>query len=269
MTRSGWIEIGDRVWIRRYEFVDQTQTVIGGASGFVAVDTRSMPSHANELIADIRELGPAPIFAAINTHAHWDHAFGNAQFVPAPIWAHVNCDRMLREVGLDRLERLLADETLTDEADGFRDVVITPPSDLFEESATLDLGDRQVELRHLGRGHTDNDIVVIVPDAGVLAAGDLLENGAAPSYGDAFPIAWVETARRVLGLVDDAVAPGHGDVMDRGDVERQVAEIGAVAELARAAVSGAIGLDEAIRQSPFPAETTSVAIERARLELAG
>ena len=60
------------------------------------------------------------------------------------------------------------------------EVVIDPPDRTFAETAYLDLGDRRVELRFLGRGHTDHDIVITVPDAGVLFAGDLLENGAVP-----------------------------------------------------------------------------------------
>jgi hypothetical protein len=67
--------------------------------------------------------------------------------------------------------------------------------------------------------------------------------------------------------VDGAVVPGHGDPFDLHFAERQVAEIAAVAELARDAVAGSIGLDEAIRRSPFPAEVTGEAIERARLEI--
>ena len=54
--------------------------------------------------------------------------------------------------------------------------MLTPPTESFEEFASLDLGGRQIDLRFLGRGHTDNDIVARVPDASVLFAGDLLEN---------------------------------------------------------------------------------------------
>ena len=53
--------------------------------------------------------------------------------------------------------------------------------------ATLDLGGREVRLAYLGRGHTDNDIVISIPDADVLCAGDLLENGAPPYFGDGYP----------------------------------------------------------------------------------
>ena len=59
-------------------------------------------------------------------------------------------------------------------------VVLDPPDRVFADAATLDLGGREIRLAYLGRGHTDNDIVVAIPDADVLCAGDLLENRTPP-----------------------------------------------------------------------------------------
>jgi glyoxylase-like metal-dependent hydrolase (beta-lactamase superfamily II) len=260
---SPWSEVGDRVWVRRYDWLDQTIGAIGGEDGLVVIDTRATHALADELRADLRALGGHPLAAVVNTHGHWDHAFGNARFLPAPIWGHVRCATMILERGEEMRARLL--EEFPDQP--FDAVELTPPTELFDESATLDLGDRQIELRYLGLGHTDNDIVITVPDASVLFAGDLLENGAAPSFGDSYPLAWAETARGLLGIIEGGVVPGHGDPSDLHFAERQTAELEELAGLARDAVSGAMGLDEAMRRSPFPAETTAVALERVRLEL--
>ena len=101
------------------------------------------------------------------------------------------------------------------------EVVIDPPDRTFTETAIVDLGDRRVELRYLGRGHTDHDIVIGVPGAGVLFAGDLLENGAVPWFGDGYPLDWPETAypRRGAGAVG-VVVPGHGDHAGPGFADR-------------------------------------------------
>ena len=64
----------------------------------------------------------------------------------------------------------------------------------------MDIGGRVLELRHLGRGHTDGDLVVLVPDAGVLLAGDLVEEGAPPSFEDSYPLEWPETLAALLHL---------------------------------------------------------------------
>jgi glyoxylase-like metal-dependent hydrolase (beta-lactamase superfamily II) len=57
--------------------------------------------------------------------------------------------------------------------DEWREVVITPPTVLVDDGACLDLGDRTVAMRHLGRGHTDNDLFVHVPEAGAWLVGDV------------------------------------------------------------------------------------------------
>ena len=259
---SVWREVGDRVWVRRYEALDQTIGVIGGEDGLVVIDTRATHPLADELRADLKQL-PGATVAVVNTHGHWDHAFGNARFLPAPIWGHVRCAAMIRERGEIMRARLMRDYP----SEPFGEVELTPPTDLFEDSAMLDLGDRQVDLRYLGRGHTDNDVVISVPDASVLFAGDLLENAPAPGFGDSYPIAWVDTGRALLNLVDGVVVPGHGDPFDRSFAERQVAGLSELAELARDAAVGTIGPDEAVRRSPVPAEPTGDALERARLEL--
>ena len=259
---SVWREVGDRVWVRRYEALDQTIGAIGGEDGLVVIDTRATHPLADELRADLKQLPGAPV-AVVNTHGHWDHAFGNARFTPTPIWGHVRCAAMIAERGEEMRARLMRDYP----SEPFAEVELTPPTDLFEDSAALDLGDRHVGLRYLGRGHTDNDVVVAVPDASVLFAGDLLENAPAPGFGDSYPIAWVDTGRALLDLVDGVVVPGHGDPFNRAFAERQVAELDKLAALAREAASGAIGLEDAIRRSPFPAEPTGQALERARLEL--
>ena len=259
-----WSEVADRVWIRRYASLDQTIGVIGGASGLVVIDTRATHRLADELRDELRHL-PGQLAAVVNTHGHWDHAFGNARFSPAPIWGHVRCRAMVLERGELMRARLI--EEFTQEANAFRAVVLTPPSDLFEEEANLDLGDRLVELRYLGRGHTDNDIVITVPDASVLFVGDLLENAPAPAFGDSYPIAWADTGRRLLAMIDGAVVPGHGDPFDLAFAERQVGELTALASLGTDVADGGIGLEEAVERSPFADGISREAFERIRLEL--
>ena len=261
---SPWREVGDRIWVRRYASLDQTIGVIGGDGMLAVIDTRASHRLADELRAELREM-PGEVRSVINTHGHWDHVFGNSRFLPTPIFGHVRCAEMVTTHGEAQRDRVI--EAYPGEAEQFREVELTPPSELFEVSSTIDLGDRGIELRYLGLGHTDNDVVVLVPDAGVLFAGDLLEKAPAPGFGDSFPIAWAETGRRLLELVAGPVVPGHGEPFDRQFAERQVEELGVLAGLAREATSGAIGLDDAIARSPFPADASAEALERARIEL--
>jgi len=262
---ASWQEIGERVFVRRYELFDQTIGVVLGADGAVVIDTRTSHRRADELIADLRALTRGPIASVVNTHMHFDHTFGNARFRPAPIWGHVRCAAGMLAGGEAKRRQVIAQRP--DLADELREVEIVPPDQVFADSVLLDLGDRRLELRFLGRGHTDNDIVVLVPDAGVVFAGDLLENGAPPSFGDAFPLAWAVTGARLLELVAGAVAPGHGEVADRRFAAQQVAELAVLADLCRESIDGQTGLDEVVRRSPFPAGTTRLARDRVAREI--
>ncbi|HYN63834.1 MAG TPA: MBL fold metallo-hydrolase [Candidatus Limnocylindrales bacterium] len=274
MSRNNvWAEVADRVFVRRYdtwlgESFDQNVGVVLGMAGAVVVDTRASHLLADELRSELRDLTKAPVAAVVNTHHHWDHTFGNARFVPAPIWGHRRCAERVLEDG-DTMRRRVIGEA-PEAAEQLEGVVLTPPNQVFEETALVDLGDRQLQLTYLGRGHTDNDIVIVVPDAGVLFAGDLLENDAPPGYGDAYPAAWATTAtERLLPLVKDLVVPGHGTVGDRGFAHAQAADLQAMAALGAQVAAGTLDEDEATRLAPFPARTAKTAFRRSAVEALG
>ncbi|HYM84681.1 MAG TPA: MBL fold metallo-hydrolase, partial [Candidatus Dormibacteraeota bacterium] len=194
VASAAWREVGDGVLVRRYPFLDQSIGIVLGPEGVLVVDTRSSAGQAEEIRRAVRELTALPIVAAVDTHHHWDHSFGNRALRPIPIWGHARCARRLVESAEAMREAHAA------EAPGIGEVVVDPPDRTFEEHAVVEITGRRVELRYLGRGHTDDDIVALVTDAGILFAGDLLENGAPPWYGDAYPLDWPETASRLLEL---------------------------------------------------------------------
>ena len=266
---AGWVEVGDRVFVRRYAVLDQNIGVVLGEEGALVVDTRATHQYANELLADLRRLTPLPARVVVNTHGHWDHCFGNARFRPAPIWGHVRCAEMMRLTGENQRARI--SEASAELAVGLAEVVIDPPDQTFEDTATVEIepGGRSVDLRYLGRGHTDNDIVVLVPDADVLFAGDLLENNATPFFGDGYPLDWPATAEALVDLVIGAVVPGHGDVGDRAFAIRQMTEFRTVAELAKLVHRGVIGIDDAVLRTPYPADTALEPLTRALAQLRG
>ena len=246
-----WTEIGDRVFVRRYKFYDQNIGVVLGGDDVLLIDTRSTHAQAREINDDLRELTSKPVTIVVDTHGHFDHAFGNHVFRPATIWGHVGCGPFLERTGDVRRARIAAE--MPEMAADLAEVVIDPPDRTFAETAYLDVGDRRVELRHVGRGHTDHDIVIGIPDARVLFAGDLIENGNVPFYNDGYPLDWPETALRVADLAFGVVVPGHGDNGDRAFVEDQAAAIAAIAGLARRVNAGELTVDEAVAMTPFPA----------------
>jgi len=267
VTAVDWVEVGNRVFTRRYRFYDQQIGVVLGESEALVIDTRTTSGHARELIADIGRLTPLPVRLVVDTHWHSDHVFGNHDFRPATIWGHERCRSRLLENGEHQRASLAA--ALPDLAEDIGSLVIDPPDRTFAETAILDVGGRRVDLSYLGRGHTDADIVMVVPDAGVLFAGDLLENDAVPFFGDGYPLEWPATVERLLALVGGPVVPGHGSIGDRAFVQRQLAEFEAVAAAARRFHAGEIERTEALAAMPYEPASSVEPLDRALAQLRG
>jgi glyoxylase-like metal-dependent hydrolase (beta-lactamase superfamily II) len=267
MVSHRWVELADRVFVRRYAFYDQNIGAVIGDDGILVIDTRTSHVQGEEIRAHLRELTPLPVVAVLNTHGHSDHVFGNHVFRPVRIWGHERCRIMIEATG--EFQRRALIEGMPAIAADVEAVELDPPDRTFDERASIDLGGRRVELRYLGRAHTDNDTVAIVEGAGVVFAGDLVENGATPYFGDSFPLDWPATADALLALVDGWVVPGHGDHGNREFVARQLEGFRAIADLGHRVHDGDLSLDDAIATAPYPAGDAREPLERAVAQLRG
>jgi glyoxylase-like metal-dependent hydrolase (beta-lactamase superfamily II) len=266
--RSGpWVEVGDRVFTRRYRIYDQQIGVVLGDGEALVIDTRVSHRLGQEILDDLRELTSDPVALVVDTHWHSDHAFGNHVFRPATIWGHERCGPRLVEHA-DRMREELVRQS-PEHRDEIDEIVVDPPDHSFSETARVLIGGRAVWLRYLGRGHTDSDIVVEVPDAGVLFAGDLLEEGATPYLGDGYPLDWPETVARLSDLVRGPVVPGHGAFGDRSFVESQLAAFLEIARLGREVHAGRLTLEAALAGSPFDPATSREPLARSLAQLRG
>lgn len=257
--------MADRVLVRRHAELDLSTGLVLGSAQALVVDTRGDRDQGGELAAAVREVTPSP-WQVVLTHGHFDHCFGTAAFLPAPVWAQANCPRYLGE----HAERQRAEwaehyraEWRHELATALLRTDVAQPNRLVHDRTEVDLGDRIVRLRHLGAGHTDHDLVAQVPDAGVVFAGDLVEQGAPPDFEDAFPESWPAALDGLLEMRPEIVVPGHGKPVDARFVRDQRAELATLAGLCACLRTGAISEAAALRASPYPAETTSQALRRA------
>ncbi|TDC80597.1 MBL fold metallo-hydrolase [Micromonospora sp. KC606] len=268
-------EVADRVHVLREPLLDVNVTLVVGDGEALLVDTLSTTGQAAELAAAARAVTGHP-WTVVNTHHHFDHCFGNATLAgapPRPVYAHELAAAALREAP-DRLRRGAYAELRTERPGLAEEVAGTEllvPTHPVHTEAVLDIGGRRVVLRHPGRGHTDADLVVHVPDADVLVAGDLVEQGGPPAFEDSYPLQWPDAVAELLRLTTPAtlVVPGHGEVVDVDFVRAQHQHLVDLAWLIRAAHTGGAPPKRVAAEAPFGARSGMVAARRGFAELDG
>lgn len=264
-------EVADRVWVARHSWLDVNVTAVLGERGVMLVDTLGSVAAAEAMLTRLRGVTTAPLLAVVNTHAHWDHLLGNAaargDSPEAALLAHEDAAAGMAAAVAEAVahpERAHIDERHLAQV---RDSPVVVPEDTFSSVRAVDLGDRYVEVVHCGRGHTDGDLVVRVPDADVVVAGDLVEESAPPSYGaDCWPLEWPGTLETLGQMTTPAsvVVPGHGASVGQGFLQEQHHAVGVVAETVLGLAGSGASVTDALAHDdwPFPREALVHAVRR-------
>ncbi|HUF72582.1 MAG TPA: MBL fold metallo-hydrolase [Gammaproteobacteria bacterium] len=177
-------------------------TVFTSDDGVLFVDNK-FENEYDRYMELLRTVTDQPVRYVINTHMHPDHTGGNARLeaLDAAIIATENARRRLAETQSGGL-----------------------PIFTFDDHLRVYFGGRPMDLYWLGRGHTDGDLVIHLPEDGMILTGDLFAGGdpyvrAIDPAGGGSLKEWSATVERVLELDFDTVIPGHSGVTDRATLE--------------------------------------------------
>jgi cyclase len=257
-----------------------TTVIVGNREVFV-VDSCYRPSLAAEDIAQIRQWTNKPVGYLLNTHFHNDHNNGNHTYLEAfPSLAIIAQEQTKKDMdliqpgnvergpgelaaliatfrqGKDQSGRTLSEEEKKEvqellpgleqaEAE-FKTLVYQSPTLTFTDRIALDLGDREVQVMHLGRGNTPGDAIVYLPKEKIVVAGDLLVEPIPYTY-DGYPAEWVQTLHKMGELDATTIVPGHGPIL------RDKTYLYLVADLLQSAVDQ---VRSRIREIGFPGAHT-------------
>jgi glyoxylase-like metal-dependent hydrolase (beta-lactamase superfamily II) len=88
------------------------------------------------------------------------------------------------------------------------------PEVTFTDRLFIEVGGKRVELIYTGRNHSDNSLVLLLPDHKLLFAVDFIpvETVAYRTMGSDYPDDWIESLKRVEKLDFDILVPGHGKI---------------------------------------------------------
>lgn len=210
---SPWIEAGANNYVLTTQGALLNSGLVVGKDRAMVIDTGCGPRQAKEILAAVRQITPLPL-VVVNTHAHYDHFFGNAVFADDGVtefWAHANCVAAIDVEGDAQRFEVAATEPEMAAGAGYAVELVVPNALVGEQPVLVDLGELTVTLFYLGRGHTDGDL--LVGTGTTLFAGDLVEHGAYPSFEDSYPLEWADVLRHISALRHryDYLIPGHGE----------------------------------------------------------
>jgi len=191
---------------------DPNSGVIIGDDSVMVVDAQATPLLANKVIERIRGVTDKPVSHIALTHYHAVRVLGAGAYRASQIIMSDLAREYVAERGqqdwdseFERFPRLF---------EGFEGIAgLTWPTATFSRSMRVYLGRREVQLHHLGRGHTAGDMVVYVPDSKVMFSGDLVEYRSACYCGDAHLSDWPATLDKLLAFDMRALVPGRGDAL--------------------------------------------------------
>ena len=218
-------------------------TVLVNDRDVIVVDDHVSPAAAWVLLEEIKSITDKPVTTVVNTHFHFDHAHGNQIFAPGvQIIGHEFTRRALLddpvskplyqsfysvktlEGQIENLRKRIAGEQnaaareklqaqLTSVENNYasqKELRPTPPNVTLTTQMTLFRGDREIQIRYLGRGHTAGDVVVYLPKEKAVITGDLL-TASTSNLSDSYPVEWAATLEELKKLDFDTVIPGHGE----------------------------------------------------------
>ena len=207
-------KLSDNAWAYTAEGDPNTGVIIG-EDAVMIIDATATPVMAQDVIRYVRQLTDKPIKYVTLTHYHAVRVLGASGYRKEGL-QDIIASQQTRELIVERGQQDMDSEigrfprlfNAVESVPG-----LTWPTVVFDKELTLWMGDLEVKIMHLGRGHTKGDTVVWLPQQKILFSGDLVEADAACYTGDAYLADWPATLDALAALKPEKMIPGRGPAL--------------------------------------------------------
>lgn len=173
--------------------------------GLILVDDK-FANNVADVLEKVRSVSTQPIKYMLNSHHHADHVGGDGE---------------IQKLGIEIIaHRNVRENILKNKQPG-------PPRVVFTDQASIHLGGIEVQMRYLGRGHTNGDTVIYFPDLRTVHTGDLVIEGMPVFDYDngGSAVEFVKTLNNLMTIDFDTVIPGHGRILTKDDVRAYIPKL--------------------------------------------
>ncbi len=262
--------------------LDGNAVAIVGRDAVLVFDSNGTPAASAAVLEEIRKRTDRPVRYVVNSHWHWDHWYGTETYTGAFPGVQVIAQETTRALmkgpaidfnrsGLERdlpayIDRLATKVAAADAAiprpqdlqalkdrlaadrfflDQKRSVHLVIPNLTYVDRLTVDLGDREVQVRHPGRAVTPGDTYLYLPSEKILVTGDLLVNPISFAL-SCYPSEWLHALEELDRLDAAAIVPGHGALLhDKGLLRATMAVFRRLIDEGREAKAHGLDADQA------------------------
>lgn len=232
-------KITENAYVFRYQ--NHQSMFVVTPDGVIATDPISLarPQAAQVYIEEIRQVTSAPIRYVVYSHHHYDHIAGGEPFkkLGARFIAHRNAKA--------RLEAL-------------KSPIVVLPDESVEDKRVIELGGVRLELHYVGRNHSDNSLVMLLPADKLLFAVDFIpiESVQFRDMPDGYLPDWFDSLARVLALDWERLIPGHpyasGRLGTKDDVRALKQYMTDLSDAVRPLAAAGKCFDQAIKEIKLP-----------------
>lgn len=184
--------------IRQPGFTTVSLFVVGD-NGVLIADGQGSPAATQAMLDAIRKITDKPVRWYMVGSDHGDHTAGNS-VLPRDIAYIVHPNSR------SQMQRDAANPKRPPTAPP----VVVPPTAMEGSSATVKVGDIEVQALFLGRAHTGGDLMVWLPTQKILFMSEAYLNRVFPAMRSAYPSEWVAVIDKALAMDVDRYVPGHG-----------------------------------------------------------
>lgn len=182
------------------------------SEGSVLIDAGGSWKGAAALDAAIRKITDKPVRIVINTGGQDHRWLGNGYWLKKNVVVNASAAAVADQSARASMQLTMLSTLLGDALDGtepaYADIV-------FETEHTINIGDRRLEIHHVGPAHTPGDSFVWVPDAKTVFTGDIVFTGRLLGVLDFSSSAgWIKAFDAMAALKPEHVVPGHGPATD-------------------------------------------------------
>lgn len=195
------------------------------------IDTLFDLHHTQEMFDTMRAGVSAlkDVHTLVNTHADGDHTYGNQLFASADIIGEVSLAEDLAKLPPSQMQEMNTNyeergeggrffyEVMGKRYD-FSNLELTLPTRTFRDFLSIKVGDKDVDLVHVGPSHSRSDTLVHSRTDRTVFTGDILFMNVHPAIWAGPLQNWLKACDLILSWDVDVIVPGHGPVTDKSGV---------------------------------------------------